>query len=952
MKDAAGWSLLEAEAREAFRGQGSFPLRAYSEFMPPPFVGIKPYEPDRARAAATSIVRDETALDIGEYEQAHEIVPGLKRIADHLAFEVGKLVRGEDHALSRTLLTDNAAWPDELAAAAREGRLAGDPLVLVVPLALSRTQDDKGNVRWTLFGSSHEGPGAPFFGSFGDDDPDDGRRFFRLVTWAAGSTEGLRVLAEPDELPEFLRPHLLGFGDPLASVRTLVTFRPFARLPAAVREAFLARKLVLLPSPASLIFFEHPRYRELAHALPRAMQVPLLHLFPRVEGSCTIRIPQSGWLDEVDGAQAVGHGHRIVPRVSRSHRWQRVARDDDLHGDGAFTDKVTVALFSTDPDVLGLYDKPMARNAQIWTERYELLLDGPRADRAAIDHAARKTDAGGRFGYRFLFPPMRAGTRELFWHLPLCARRDPATGRTEVFGDSPPRGYVTAESDSPIARRVTLSPRLLARSHHVQAATLFTHEPGRQRFTTSDNVKKLLEFRELLGFPLPPSFARALVHTARTTALDAWIDGLPAAASDPAAGRELATTLRAAIGAEPDPGASLSLAATATRAFEETLWRTIASLAEGEFRQTENADGITVNRGKSGGPAARAAHVTVAERRDLERLGDHLHDRHRELIARHGMAGRAEVVDHLFTWETDFAYPWMEGWAKNQLGAGRERNIVLVIPGRDRGEAVIMADHYDTAYMEDVYDAERGGDRLRAPAAGADDNHSATTALLAAADVLLPLAHAGKLARDVWLVHLTGEEFPADSLGARALAQALVERRLGFTGETGERRDVSAVRVVGAFVLDMVGHNTERDRDVFQIAPGEGAASALLALRAHRANQRWNHGVAEWNRAPDRHGKGRARRMADGSMPPPPFAHLALQGEVRVEWEPRSALYNTDGQVFSDVGIPVVLFMENYDISRTGYHDTHDTMANIDLDYAAALTAIAIEAVADAASAD
>ena len=38
--------------------------------------------------------------------------------------------------------------------------------------------------------------------------------------------------------------------------------------------------------------------------------------------------------------------------------------------------------------------------------------------------------------------------------------------------------------------------------------------------------------------------------------------------------------------------------------------------------------------------------------------------------------------------------------------------------------------------------------------------------------------------------------------------------------------------------------------------------------------------------------------------------------------------------------------MENYDINRTGYHDTHDTMENIDLDYCAALTAIAIETVA------
>jgi len=59
----------------------------------------------------------------------------------------------------------------------------------------------------------------------------------------------------------------------------------------------------------------------------------------------------------------------------------------------------------------------------------------------------------------------------------------------------------------------------------------------------------------------------------------------------------------------------------------------------------------------------------------------------------------------------------------------------------------------------------------------------------------------------------------------------------------------------------------------------------------------------------------------------------------------------TTREAVADLGVPVVLFMENYDISRTGYHDTHDTMANIDLDYCAAVTAIAIETVADTACA-
>ena len=42
--------------------------------------------------------------------------------------------------------------------------------------------------------------------------------------------------------------------------------------------------------------------------------------------------------------------------------------------------------------------------------------------------------------------------------------------------------------------------------------------------------------------------------------------------------------------------------------------------------------------------------------------------------------------------------------------------------------------------------------------------------------------------------------------------------------------------------------------------------------------------------------------------------------------------------------------MEHYDINRTGYHDTHDTMENIESDYGAAVCAITIEAVARAAN--
>jgi hypothetical protein len=926
------WQQLEAEARDAFRGAGRFPVRAYSEAMPPPYIGIKPYAPDRTRDAATFGAGDDGALDIDEYEQAFDLEPGLDRIAAHLSTELGKLVRGEPHALSRTLLDGNPAWPPELADAARAGRFVRDPLVVIQALALSRTQDDKGNDRWTLFGASHDGPAAALW--HGTDEA----RLAELVAWCGGDA-GWRIFAARADLPAALQARAVG-GDAAAHLRTLVTFEPFARLPSAVRAAYLAGSLALLPSPACLVFAEHPRYRRLATELPRAMQVPLLHLFPRVESSCAIRIPQSGWLDEADGGD-----HRVVSHVVRSHRWQRRARDADVHGDGAYTDKVSVALFATDPEAVDLYDKPLARNVQIWTEEYRLLLDGGRADRAALEHAAGVVDAGGRFGYRMWWPPMRVGTRELFWHVPIVTRSDRPRFREA------PRGYVAAEREN--TPSIVLEPRWLTRPGHVAAARLFPRDPGHARHTTTHNVRKLLDAPAQLATPPSRTFARALLHVAKDVTLDAWLDGLPDQAANRVAGDRLARALRGSLGGgDDDPGEPIVLDRLGTRAFEEQIWTSIAGLAHGAFRQKNDADAIAVNRGKHGGKHAKAAHVVAHERRDLEALGDHLHARYRALIEAAGMTGRAEVVDHVFRWQTDFEFPWMEGWAKNQAG-DHERNIVMMIPGANRREAVIMGDHYDTAYMEDVYYPESGGDFLRAPACGADDNHSATTALLLAAEALLPLARDGKLARDVWLVHLTGEEFPADCLGARSLAQALIERRLAFTAHDGGRRDVSNVDVVGAFILDMIGHNTERDRDVFQIAPGEGAGSMRLARRAHRANLKWNRCAAAWNRAPERHAP-RAQRVPDGhapSPPPPMFAHLAVHGEVRVEWEPRSSLYNTDGQIFSDLGVPVVLFMENYDISRTGYHDTHDTMANIDLDYCAALTAIAIETVADAATA-
>jgi hypothetical protein len=319
------WERLEAEARLAFAGYGRFPLPAYSELMPPPYVGIKPYGSRRAGRR-----RDEGVFEVTEYEQAQELAPGLQQIAARVIDQLAKLSRGQPHELSRTLLDANAAWPAALAEAARRGALAA-PVQLALALALSRTQDDKGNVRWTLFGVSHAGPAEPFWASFAGEDEE---RFLRIVGFCLDepppSLRGaVRVLAPEAELPAFARRLLWAASEPPSGVRALVTFRPFAGLPEPVQRAHLEGKLAIVPSPASLIFFEHQGYRRLAASLPRAEQIPLLHLFQRGGGQ-GIRIPQSGWLDESSSSDGRSRdGHALARRVPRTHRFQRTGRDEE-----------------------------------------------------------------------------------------------------------------------------------------------------------------------------------------------------------------------------------------------------------------------------------------------------------------------------------------------------------------------------------------------------------------------------------------------------------------------------------------------------------------------------------------------------------------------------------------------------------------------------------------------
>jgi hypothetical protein len=948
---------------------GSFPLPAYSEFMPAPLLG---HLPAGAIDDALFSEADPFGWAVSEMEQEYQLKPGLEWITRHIMSHIPRLGQGLPDSFiaghKNQNLQDNPYWPPELAA--RAGSLAHERYVCILPLALSPTQDDKGRLLWTFFGGSEQGPEFVFWKSFfsGPAQELPAEQFTGFISRLLSEVYQEQIIAPPSGLldlgfrilpgdttptnslfPTWAGEFLVEDGADWDKVRYLLTFRPFGQLPEQVRSNYLAGKLHLLPFPGSLVFWGTPTFARLQKQLPLAGQIPLLRLVPRRAGAVGVRVPQTGWLHEPhpDVNPAEIQNELLKPQYTRSHRWDRNRRTDDELANNPRLEKIARVLFSTDLQVLGLYDKPMARNCQLWTRDFDLLLDGPNASVAELKHAEAVILDGGLFGYRFQFPAARVGRHEVYWHRLVCAYVS-TSNEIRLLPDAP-LGVLTAYETTghpDLSAPLELWPRLQKRPLYSSALTGFHNPHDHYLHQTPLNLLSILDAWHALGErPLPASFVRQLLRISKEESLEQWQAALPACASDGNQARQMQSALQSLL-EEPSRVAPLpeplTYPETANRPFELAYWNDIKTLAEGEYRNKDNADCVQEPAIPNQPPCTR---------RDLDRLGDYLIDRHRASIQKAGMQGQAFCGELPFHWKTDFAFPLFGGWKSNQEDRLHERDILVVIPGKDRSQALVLADHYDTAYMEDLYDKARGGSGARASAAGADDNYSASAVLLQAAPIYLKLARDGKLERDIWLLHLTGEEFPADCLGARHFCQAVIENQLKLHLGGNETIDLSSTRVAGVFLMDMIAHNRDNDRNIFQISPGRTPQSLQLAMQAHLANLAWNAAVPQWNAGPERKACGPGRRSQDGLQIPETAAHLSLSGEVRTKDDPQSSLFNTDGQIFSDVGIPVVLFMENYDINRSGYHDTQDTLQNIDLDYGAALAAIAIETCAQAAQA-
>ncbi len=411
---SSGWPQL-VEGWPWFQGAGQYPISAYSEFLPPPLLGRKPYG---CQDSLLFTAADPWGWHVTEYEEHLELRPGMDRLAQKVVSSMAHLGGGRQaHGIAKGKLIGNPYWPESLAKHA--GTLHHERFVLFLPMALARTQDDKGRVRWTVFGTSEQGPARAFWLGFYDG-PDQelpeefAHTFLRNLLHSAydepldGLADlrkaGLRILPCNDDadfcrqdgpMPSWTEPLLMGKG-PAHGVRYLITFRPFASLPTAVQNAYLAGELHLLPFPGSLFFWGTSLYQQLREDLPFADQIPLLHLLNRREGWYGLRVPQSGWLHDVKPGESPDK-HNFGPTRNtfrRTHRFERMRMQEEELTLTDHEDKVTHVLFSANEDDLGLYGKPMARNAQLWTTQHRLVLDGPNAGPQEIEQRASCGESG------------------------------------------------------------------------------------------------------------------------------------------------------------------------------------------------------------------------------------------------------------------------------------------------------------------------------------------------------------------------------------------------------------------------------------------------------------------------------------------------------------------------------------------------------------------------------
>ena len=422
-----------------------------------------------------------------------------------------------------------------------------------------------------------------------------------FASWHQPELKPPRRRWEVEKLPAWTEPFLLSLrGNKLAGVKYLLTFEPFERLPAAMRRAYLAGELHLLPFPGSLVFWGIPSYCSWAQ-LPLPVQIPLLNRrcgtrarwasACRNRAGCTSRTStspsRSGMARSAtrSTARIVGPGHRDDALAGHRRRGPRGPR-----------------AVQHPADDIGLYGKPMARNCPGLDPRLRAAARRPPGGPRRSPPRLRDHPRGRQFGYRFHFPPMQVGAHQVYWHRPLAAF-GPRSTAPKLLHHAPglSHGLPASTAARPAGR--ALAADSAAGNRAVGAAGLRLETAQHRRpLPGGHNVRKFLYAWDLLGEPsVAVGLRPGMLTLPKQWSLEEWLRHVEEVDGDSGAGRWLAEEARQGLGRAPRPvrwagrptSSAPQLRSPSTiprRSFEVAYWRTIARLATGRFVNKDNAN--------------------------------------------------------------------------------------------------------------------------------------------------------------------------------------------------------------------------------------------------------------------------------------------------------------------------------------------------------------------------
>ncbi len=622
------------------------------------------------------------------------------------------------HGIARAKLEGNPFWPPELAE--RAGRLAHERYVASGAAGPSRTQDDKGRVRWTLFGGSEQGPARAFWKGFwtapGRELPAERPPGFLLSPARCGLWRVARAAERPApgrvphparhgrslaslrarraHCPSWTTPYLLSEGERLGRVKYLLTFRPFGSLPKNVRRAYLAGDLHLLPFPGSLVFWGAPPFLQLrrrtaaGHADSAAAPLPAARKPARSAGA-------AGGLD----ARAASRPSRARSRQGPAPQHCSGGRIAGAASIGTRTSWPWPTAKTTWPTCSSARRrKILGSTTSRWpaTPRFGPTTSGccwTVRGRAASDPATRRGRAPRGRAVRLSLPvsgDARRAVRNLLAS-PAGGLSLAENGAAARSWSDAPLGYLTAyRADRPNpAGRSNCGRGCWPGRPHVAAIEAFWR---RRNITSIACASTTPANCSMPGSccgeqPLPREFRPGTVEAsprgdARRLARSPGRHR-PTARRRPRAGRR-----SCGGGSSPSRRAGDAATAASCRSGRARLRQQPADVAPSRSRfiaPPGDRSKWPIGGRSPGWPTAststRTTPIASAIRsrsrllqhhhRDLEALGDYLLDYYRRLIEKAGMADEAAVGDLPFRWQTDFGFPWSGRLARQPAGQDR-----------------------------------------------------------------------------------------------------------------------------------------------------------------------------------------------------------------------------------------------------------------------------------------